>query len=116
MAVFKIKDLEFEIREARGRNGRKAVNWLITEVGGLARGDADEANIEALFVLLDDDAFFDHHLQAFVGKDAAKYIDENATSGEMINGILQIIEMVFEGFETPEVDAALKNSEGAQEE
>jgi hypothetical protein len=116
MAVFKVKDREYEILEARGRNGRRAVNWLITRVGDLVQGGDEETDISALFSVLDDDVFFDSHLQAFVGKDAAAYIDEHATVGEMINGVLQIVEIVFEGFEAPEMDAALKNSEGAQEE
>lgn len=116
MAVFKVQDHEHEIKEARGRNGRRAVNWLITKVGGLVQEDAESSDISALFAVLDEDVFFDVHLKSFVGEKAAKDIDENATVGEMINGVLAIVEMVFEGFETPEVDAALKNSEDTQEE
>lgn len=114
MAVFKVKDQEFEILEARGRNGRRAVNWLITKVGSISSGDS--ADVGQLFTLLDDDEFLSNHLKAFVGEDAAKFIDQNSTADEMLNGVVKVIEDVFAGFQTPEVDAALKNSADAQEE
>jgi hypothetical protein len=116
MAVFKVKDREFEILEARGRNGRKAVNWLITRIGSLGGGGAESSDITALFAVLDDEVFYEHHLAAFVGKEGAGFIDENATTGEMITGVLAVIEQVFQGFESPEVGAALKNLESTQEE
>lgn len=115
MAVFKVQDQEFEILEARGRNGRRAVNWLIAKIGGMG-GESGETDIVQLFNVLDDDIFLDKHLAAFVGKEAAKHIDENATASEMINGVLAIVQEVFSGFETPEMDAALKNLAEAQEE
>lgn len=113
MAVFKVKDQEFPILEARGRNGRRAVNWLIAQVGSLS--GTEGADVAQLFSLLDQDEFLDKHLKAFVGEEAAKFIDENATSDEMLNGIVRVIEQVFSGFQAPEVDAALKNSADAQE-
>lgn len=112
MAVFKVQDEEFEVQEPRGRNGRRATNWLITQVGDISSED----ETRQLFNLLDDKEFLEKHLEAFVGKDAAMHIDKNASVAEMVNGVMVIIAQVFEGFETTEVEAAVKNSGGTQEE
>lgn len=114
MAVFEVDGQEYEILEPRGRKGRKATNWLISSMGQIT-GDESEVGIDRLTGLIDDADFLDIHLAAFVGKDAAKKIDEDATTGEMLTGILQIVEEVFESFAVPEVEAAVKNSNDTQE-
>lgn len=115
MSVFKVKDKEYKIQQPRGRKGRRATNWLIAKVSEMRETDGSEgAEVAKLTALVDDDQFLDHHLKAFVGDEVAKEVDENATVGEMLSMLTAIIQEVFEGFEVPEVDAALKNSEGAQ--
>jgi hypothetical protein len=116
MAVFKVDGKEYEIRQPRGRNGRRATNWLITKVSEVRDESGGEgAEVAKLTGLIDDDQFLNNHLKAFVGSDVAKEVDENATVGEMLGMLTAIIQEVFAGFEVPEVDAALKNLEGAQE-
>ena len=116
MAVFVVEGEEYEILEPRGRKGRKATSWLLSNIGDLTGAESDEAGINRLISLVDNEEFLEHHLIVFVGKDAAKKIDERATTAEMLAGILDIINEVFEGFSAPEVEAAVKNSGDTQAE
>ncbi len=108
----KVKDREIALISPRGRNGRRATNYLITFIGG----GQDEADIEKLLSLTVEDKFLDHHLPQFMSEKDAKFVDENATTGELLQLVMDITTKVFEGFQEPEVDAALKNLPGAQEE
>jgi len=113
MATFKVEEREFEIKPPRGRNGRRATNYLITKA---SFKEGEETNVTDLLAMLDEKEFLEIHLPAFLSKEDAKYVDEHATTGELLNMIMAILGEVFEGFSTPEMDAALKNLPGAQAE
>ncbi len=71
-------------------------------------------DMETITALTVDETFLTLHLPAFVGKEEAKWIDENATSGEMLQVVLNIVNEVFQGFKAPDVEAALGNLPEAQ--
>lgn len=105
MATVKVADREVQIRTPRGRAGRKATNFLISS--------AQAGNVDQLTELMDNETFLTDHLPAFLGEDA-KFVDENATTAELLNVILAVLNEVFSAFGQPEVSAALKNSQGPQ--
>lgn len=107
----KIADREFELKQPRGRNGRRATNYLITHVSG-----EGEQSVADLLELTEDDTFLDNHLPQFLSKEDAKFVDENATTGELLALVLEVVTGVFEAFQVPEMDAALKNSPGTSGE
>lgn len=108
----KIKDRDIELVSPRGRKGRIATNFLISFV---SQGQG-EASIEQLLELTVDDDFLGTHLPQFMSTEDAKFVDENATTGELLQLVTDITTDVFAGFQAPEVDAALKNLKEAQGE
>lgn len=108
----KVNDREIDLVSPRGRNGRRATNYLIAFIGS----GQEEADVAKLLSLTVEDDFLDSHLPQFMSKEDAKFVDENATTGELLQLVMDITTKVFEGFQEPEVDAALKNSPEAQGE
>lgn len=105
--MIKVADRELELKQPRGRNGRRATNYLVTFVSG---GGDDEQSIQKILELTVEDEFLDNHLPHFLSKEDAKFVDENATTGELLSLVLEIVTNVFEAFQTPEMEASLKNS------
>lgn len=105
-----INGREIGLVPPRGRKGRASTNYLIKYVSG-----GDESSVEELLGLTEDKLFLDNHLPQFFEKEDAEWVDENATTGELLALIMQLVEEVFAAFNTPEVDAATKNSPEAQE-
>jgi len=103
MATFKIGDREIEIRAPRGRQGRKATNFLIMELG---RGS--DVDVTSIIKLLDSEEFDQKYLPVLLNVEP-KFLDEEGTSGEILNGLMKVVEEVFKGFAEPEVEAALGN-------
>ena len=106
-----VKGKKLKLVEPRGRNGRRATNFLLK----FASGGDDETGVEEFVSLTENDEFLDVHLRSFLAEKDAEFADENATTGELLNLIMAVVENVFESFGTPEMDAALKNSPAAQE-
>lgn len=102
MAKFKVGDKEFETKPLRGREGRAATNYVLKK--------ASAGRVEDFIDLTMDDTFLTKHLPVLVGKEDAKYIDENANTAELFQLISVISDELTEGLEGPEVSAALKNS------
>lgn len=97
-----IGDRELEIKAPKGRKGRKATNYLLKMLG------SGEANVSDIVSLLEDPTFESEHLPVLLGT-STDFLEEEGTTTEIINAITAVITEMFEGFATPEVDAAVKN-------
>ncbi len=106
-----INGREVELVTPRGRKGRAATNYLVKHVSA----QDEEKSVDGLLVLTEEKEFLDVHLPQFFEKEDAKWVDENATTGELLSLIMAVVEEVFEGFNQPDVEAATKNSPEAQE-
>ena len=106
-----VKDHELDLVQPRGRNGRRSTNFLVAFA---SKGEG--GSIEELLELTVNEEFLEVHLKSFLSEDDAKFVDDNATTGELLNLIMAVISEVFEGFSAPEVKTALKNSPEAQKE
>jgi len=104
MSKFKVGEKQFETKPLRGREGRTTMNYVLKKIS--------TGTVESLFDLTVEQAFLTKHLPVIVdSKEDAKYIDENASTAELISMINGLAEEVGQGFESEEVGAALKNSE-----
>lgn len=105
MAEFKVGDREFETTPLRGRQGRAVTNYLLKKAG--------QGDMEAVIDILEDKMFLDKHLPVILGPEDAKYVDDNATTGELLNMVTAIVDEMTENMGDREVGAALKNSPGS---
>lgn len=112
MATFKIGGEEYEVKVPKGKKGRKATNYLLAKFGNEEESGFD---LTGIINLLDESQFEDVHLPALLGLDK-KFLEEEGTTAELIAAITTVISELFKGFETEEMQAALGNSEEAQEE
>jgi len=108
--TFKISGEEHPVTVPKGKKGRRATNYLLSKLGG-----ASGEGLDGIVGLLDDPEFENIHMPIILGL-SEKYLEEEGTTIELVNALTTIIGQMFEGFKEPEVEAALGNSEVAQEE
>jgi hypothetical protein len=100
----KIAGVEYPPVKPKGRKGVQAVNYIFTKMQGAGVGSA--ADVLTMF----DDPLFWKHLPVLTG------VPENVLESEieydaLLAGVFEIVKNVASGFESPEVVAALKNSD-----
>lgn len=106
--TFKLGDNEYPLVLPRGRKGRKATNFLLSKFG-----DAG-ADVGGIIDIMDSDEFEEKHLPVILGIDK-KILEEEGTSGEILQVIMMVVSELFSALEEPDVEEAVKNSSAAQE-
>jgi len=99
---FTIDGTDYEVKLPRGRQGRKATNYLIKKFSG------ENVDMEAIIDVLDDSEFESKYLPAILGVEPS-VVEEGGTTAEILNALMAVVVELFAAFETPEVEEATKN-------
>jgi len=100
---FRIGDKEYPVVMPRGRKGRRATNFLLARLG------ASNVDLGVIANLLNDEEFEAQHLPVLLGI-GPDVLETEGTTVEVLDALMKVINEMFKGFGTPEMDAALKNS------
>lgn len=109
MATFKIDGQEYPVKKPKGMHGVRAVNFVMKHF----QGGREQNTVEFIGAMLDDEQFWGQHLPHLLG--VSKDVIDEIDYAEVLSAVLVVVSSIVEGFQLPEVEAALGNSASTPE-